>query len=375
MCTGEFPPDPQCGGMGSSILAAAAALTQAGHEVHVLHSAVNQPRVDVEHELGFTLHTRSIARSALRLFGRSGLAQAAAFRWHASKLGRFDVVEAPDWEAVVSGFVVLRRQPVVAYLATPTAITRAHGSTHGNRRREWFERWGCRRADARCSVGEPLSISLVELGWFDALSAVPIRPPCLLPELVAVDEVAMNETPMILAAGRFEPRKGFDLLIETAAKLKQPVSVVAIGSDTVGADGQSCVARLQHLAAKRGVDLTIVDAVSLTDMSVWYSRCWALVVPSTFESFSMVAMEAAAHYRTIVGSPSVGFVQLGSDSPGVLSLPREPEVWAAALDQILESRHEAVRRGRAAREFAMRHCAPATFAAQRGAIYEQITAR
>ncbi|MFT5432206.1 MAG: glycogen(starch) synthase [Myxococcota bacterium] len=374
LCTGEFPPSPSTGGIGTGTRSAAAALA-VHHDVHVLHCEAGLEPHDVTDPHGFTVHRRPIGRVSNRLFGRFGASQAWAFRRHADRLGRFDVVEAPDWEAAIAGFVIRRRQPVVANLFTPTEVIRSHGGTGGGWLRARLERWACQRADAVASSGPTLSADLAARGWFSDATDMPVRPLCLDPESSMYAASPVSGDPYVLGIGRLEARKGFGLLIRAVAQLSDRPEVVVVGRDVIDADGSRGSETLTNLANELGVRLRLEAPVRQPELEPLIEQAWVVAVPSTFESFSMAALEAAARARAVVGTDRIGFVALAADGEGVFCTAHTPEAFSQAIGPLLADRSAATAAGLAAQRMVRRDFGPATYAANRNELYDLLLER
>lgn len=104
----------------------------------------------------------------------------------------------------------------------------------------------------------------------------------------------------LLGVGRLLPEKGFDLLVRAAAVTDQAAVIVGDGPER-----QS----LEELAESLGADVTFAGEVAPDELAEYYRRARMVVVPSRREGFGMVAAEAAAMGRAVVGT-AVGGVPL-----------------------------------------------------------------
>ena len=117
-----------------------------------------------------------------------------------------------------------------------------------------------------------------------------------------------QEARIVLAAGRLVPEKGFDLLIEAIAGLPDAMLVVlGEGPDRL---------RLEQLAER----LAVSDRVSLpgyvTGTRDWLDRARLFVLPSRFEGFPAVLVEALAAGRPVVATACTPAIAL-IDDPAV----------------------------------------------------------
>lgn len=106
-----------------------------------------------------------------------------------------------------------------------------------------------------------------------------------------------NNGPKILAIGRLVHQKGFDLLLQALALIRRthPWTVLIAG------DGPEAE-RLRALAAQLGIEAAVQWVGAVTNPFPYY--CWAdlVVLPSRFEGFPNVALEAMACGRTVICS-------------------------------------------------------------------------
>jgi D-inositol-3-phosphate glycosyltransferase len=142
---------------------------------------------------------------------------------------------------------------------------------------------------------------------------------------------------MILFVGRIEPLKGLDTLIRAMSNLKlnhpdHPVHLAIIGGEPDAGLQQMSVemARLQKLCDELALDQTVIflGKRGQDTLPYYYSAAEMLVMPSHYESFGMVALEAMACGTPVIASEvgGLGFlVQNGETGytipdgdPGVL---------------------------------------------------------
>ena len=151
--------------------------------------------------------------------------------------------------------------------------------------------------------------------------------------------LGLNGEKVIVYVGRIEPIKGLELLLRSAAIMESEdaVKVLVIGGDRTH-DRE--VKRLKGLAEELGIEdmTTFVGVVDQRLLPLYYNAADVCVVPSYYESFGLVALEALACGTPVVASrvgglPSV--VQHGRT--GYLLSWRCPEPFADSLEAILSS--------------------------------------
>ncbi len=169
-----------------------------------------------------------------------------------------------------------------------------------------------------------------------------------------------NETCMLLYVGRIEPLKGLDTLIKAIAMMRRAgvyVCLAIIGGDAaVPVEAQSQeMRRIQELCHQEGLDdlVTFLGKKSQDTLPYYYSAAQAVVVPSHYESFGMVALEAMACGAPVVASEVGGLAYLVQDGVTGFTVPADdPQALAERLMLILKDRDLRKRLGQQAVEAA-----------------------
>lgn len=148
---------------------------------------------------------------------------------------------------------------------------------------------------------------------------------------------------MLLFVGRIEPLKGLDTLIRALAIMRAQgvyVCLMVIGGDPDQAslDGQTEMSRLKTLCAAAGLEdlVTFIGKRSQDTLPYYYSAAEVVVMPSFYESFGMVALEAMACGAPVVASQVGGLAYLVQDGVTGFSVPvDDPQMLADRLTLIL----------------------------------------
>lgn len=153
------------------------------------------------------------------------------------------------------------------------------------------------------------------------------------------------EDRMILFVGRIEPLKGVDSLIQAIPQLKlndkdRPVHLAIIGGDPTASaqDMTSEMTRLQKLCDELGVGQTVIflGKRAQDTLPYYYSAAEALVMPSLYESFGMVALEAMACGTPVIASEVGGLGYLVQNEVTGYTIPdSEPETLSDKLSWLL----------------------------------------
>jgi len=145
---------------------------------------------------------------------------------------------------------------------------------------------------------------------------------------------------MLLAVGRIQPIKGFELAVETLAILAEhfdDLGMVLVGGPS-GPRGDAELAHLTGLARERGVAdrLTVLPPRPHSEMPLLYQAADLTIVPSRSESFGLVAAEAQACGVPVVAANVGGLAYVVADQvSGLLVKGQDPRSFAAAAHRIL----------------------------------------
>ena len=152
---------------------------------------------------------------------------------------------------------------------------------------------------------------------------------------------------MILFVGRIEPLKGVDTLLQAMACLQlkdssQPVHLAIIGGDPSASPEQMTaeMARLKKMCDDLWLDQSVVflGKRDQDKLPYYYSAAEVLVMPSHYESFGMVALEAMACGTPVIASEVGGLAYLVRDGETGFTLPaEEPELLCDKLSWLLNN--------------------------------------
>jgi D-inositol-3-phosphate glycosyltransferase len=154
---------------------------------------------------------------------------------------------------------------------------------------------------------------------------------------------------MILYVGRIEPLKGIDTLIEAMSCLRvsdlhRPVHLAIIGGEPDASPEEMTaeMSRLQKLCDELCVGQTVVflGKRSQDTLPYYYSAAEALVMPSLYESFGMVALEAMACGTPVIASEVGGLAYLVQNEVTGYTIPdSEPDTLCEKLSWLLGDPH------------------------------------
>ncbi|MEZ4859914.1 MAG: glycosyltransferase [Caldilineaceae bacterium] len=179
----------------------------------------------------------------------------------------------------------------------------------------------------------------------------------------------------ILFVGRIEPLKGIDTLLLAMSILQErhPEAIkntclAIVGGDPWTDDLDTEMARLQKLRAELGIHdlVTFLGAKDQEILPYYYAAAEMVVMPSHYESFGMVALEAMAMGTPVIASEVGGLAHLVKHGVNGFHVPsRDPEALAARILQLLTDKSLRIQLGQQARADAKRYSWPAIVAQMR----------
>jgi D-inositol-3-phosphate glycosyltransferase len=152
----------------------------------------------------------------------------------------------------------------------------------------------------------------------------------------------------ILFTGRIEPLKGIDTLLEAIALLKQrhiadlsETCVTIIGGNPWAETLDEEMERLQRMSLELGLD-DLVAFAGARDQNVlpyYYAAAEMVVMPSHYESFGMVALEAMAMGTPVIASEVGGLAYVVCDGYNGFLVPRrDAQALAYRIADLLNDR-------------------------------------
>ena len=371
----EYPPAERMGGIGTHTATTARALARRGHDVCVI-SRGDETTYEEEGVLVHRLRDRWLPQPAAeRLWARRRTAAVAR---------RFspEVVQAAEWEAEAWWLARFAAVPLVTRLATPTYLL--DELNHGAPRPETalvrrLEREQARRSAA---VYAPTRAIADRVGADWGLADVE-----LIPNPVDVDDVLRlgtgSDPGLSLPArflaffGRLERRKGIETLAQALrhALARHPdVHAVLIGRDPHD-EGGALMARVRAALEPVRDRVHVLGELPRPQALAVVSRAELVVVPSLWESFGYVCVEALALGRPVVASAAGGLADIVEDGvSGWLVPPGDAGELAERLTAALGQGEALARAGEAASRRAA-DFAVEPIAGRIEALYERVAAQ
>lgn len=149
---------------------------------------------------------------------------------------------------------------------------------------------------------------------------------------------------ILLFVGRIEPLKGIDTIITALDVIRQenPEALNQVRLAIVGGDPNDKfdteMMRLQSLTEELGLSDVVLfsGAKDQKELPTYYAAATVVIMPSDYESFGMVALEAMATGTPVIASQVGGLGYLIKDrETGFLVPVREPESIACCITKII----------------------------------------
>lgn len=161
---------------------------------------------------------------------------------------------------------------------------------------------------------------------------------------------------VILYVGRFDPRKGIETLVravgQSSLRSSADLQLIIGGGSRPGQSDGIERDRIEGIVAELGLREITEFPGRLADdaLAVYYAAANVCVVPSHYEPFGLVAIEAMASQTPVVAS-DVGGLQFTvvPEETGLLAPPKDAAAFAAAIDRILADPEWQQQLGQAAR--------------------------
>jgi len=149
--------------------------------------------------------------------------------------------------------------------------------------------------------------------------------------------LGLPDAPLLLYVGRLTPIKGLETLLEAFALLAERPLLLLIGGDQdEPVNGHA--ARLRGLVEGRGLApwVRFLGAQPQERLRLYYAASDATVMPSYYESFGMVALEAMACGSPVIASSVGGLTTTVRDGvTGFLVPDSDPAALAATIGRVL----------------------------------------
>ncbi|HEV7473242.1 MAG TPA: glycosyltransferase family 4 protein [Pyrinomonadaceae bacterium] len=171
-------------------------------------------------------------------------------------------------------------------------------------------------ADERI-VTIPNGINLARFDPLNARSRVAVRRSFGVPD----------EAPLVLFVGSQFRLKGLEFAIRGLAEMKTRAFLLVVGGDTQ--------APFKRLAEQLNVSDRVIFAGSRSDLPEIYPAADAFVLPTLYETFALVCLEAMASGLPVLAAPVGGIEDYLVDGKNGFHIQRDSQEIALKLDRVL----------------------------------------
>jgi len=177
----------------------------------------------------------------------------------------------------------------------------------------------------------PCGTDLKKFGKFDRHSAR---------KLLSIDD----EAKVIIYAGRFDPRKGLETLERAEARhevrQQDKLQLIIAGGSRPGRSDGDERERIEAIVKQLNLEniTTFTGRLEHEQLSLYYTAADTVVVPSHYEPFGLVAIEAMSSGTPVVAS-NVGGLKytVVPEETGLLAPPQDEQAFAKAIARIISN--------------------------------------
>ena len=136
-----------------------------------------------------------------------------------------------------------------------------------------------------------------------------------------------NDVPLVLFVGSQYRLKGLEFALRALPEMRTRAVLLVIGADAA--------APFRRLAEELGISDRVIFAGARTDLPTIYPAADAFVLPTLYETFALVCLEAMASGLPVLASRVGGIEDYLRDGQNGLHIERDPTEIAAKLDRVL----------------------------------------
>ncbi|MFC7447383.1 glycosyltransferase family 4 protein [Rhodococcus daqingensis] len=367
MVSWEYPP-VVVGGLGRHVHHLATELVEAGHEVVVLSrrptgtDASTHPTIT--HISEGVLVVAVAEDPAHFVFGEDMLAWTLAMGHAMVRAGvalgkpglgdgwQPDVVHAHDW-LVAHPAIALAEYFDVPLVSTlhATEAGRHSGWISGtiNRQVHSVEWWLANESDSIITCSVSMEDEVTELYGPQLPPITVIRNGIDVTTWNYRQRAPRSGPPRLLFVGRLEYEKGVQDIIAALPRIRRshPGTTLAVAGEGTQFEWLQQEARTNRVLRS----VTFLGNLDHTELLSWLHAADAIVLPSRYEPFGIIALEAAAAGTPLVTSTAGGLGEAVVDGvTGMSFLPGDVEGLTSAVREVLDDPAAAQRRAEAARE-------------------------
>ena len=336
----EYFPDVTLGGIGTYTRNMSRALCDLGHNVHVITSTKGKDTTYTDN--GLTFHLLSQRRVLPKEIWYLRYSHAVK-RQFLSIDCRFDIVQASEFAAEALWLSIGHSARLITRLATPLFLVRKlmrKGNVAQRPLVNWMERFQTTHSDAIFSSTHVLADVVCDNWKLDRTNVAVIPNSIDIKRVIRLGDGRSETLPFgineyLLFFGRLEERKGVHILAQALpAVFKQfpKIKVVFAGEDH-GFRGQSMLDYVMQCAVEYQENIIFLGGCPQEKLFPVLKSAKLVVLPSLWEAFGFVSIEAMALGRPVIATSGSGFAEIIEN--GVSGLLVEPGNQEALSAQII----------------------------------------
>ncbi|MFX0133255.1 MAG: glycosyltransferase family 4 protein [Candidatus Hodarchaeota archaeon] len=354
----EYPPETHIGGIGTYTYNMASALAKYGHEVHVIASTKNEALTVKDN--GVFVHR--IKRRKIKLKELEHLYYSYLVAKKITKIDRyFDIVQSSEFASEAFWFSMNKKFPLVTRLATPFyLLEELNGKMFFGPRPlfNWMEKKQTLNSNGIFSSTTALAKNVVSKWKIDP-SVVEVIPNSV--DLSRVKRLgsnmplpdALQNIDYLVYFGRLEERKGVCVLAAALPSVLERfphLYMVFVGAD-FGYRGSPMRDYIFKRAKKNKNKIIFFDNLPHEELFPIVKSARIVILPSLWEAFGFVCVEAMALGRPVIATSGSGFEEIIENNiSGYLIEPGNSELLAQKIINCLRNEVELRRISIGARE-------------------------
>ncbi|WLV24328.1 glycosyltransferase [Aciduricibacillus chroicocephali] len=295
-------------------------------------------------------------------------------------LNAYDAIHSHYWLSGLLGLKIAEKYNLpLIHTSHSLGIAKAHATGKRDERRLAAERHILRNADQIIATTK----SEKELIEQFAKGHAPVHVISIGVDKVFEPELSKassGQEPLFVYAGRLEETKGIHTLLKAFSILKKKnpgnrAKLILAGGEASQVDlenGLPTVPALKEAVTGIEEDVRFIGPQPPEVLATLFNKALATVVPSFYESFGMVAAEAQSCGSPVIASKVGGLANIVVDGEtGLLTMPRDADDLALAMEAFLDNQLLARRMGRNAAIYAKKHFRWKSITEQIAALYEE----
>lgn len=317
----EYPPETHVGGIGTYTYNMAGALASMGHTIHVVTSTEHSERTYQDN--GVWVH-RILNRQFMPIeFSQFKYSYYAAKK--VSEIGcEFDIIQSSEFAAEALWYSFNKKYPLITRLATPFfQLRRLNGRFFLGLRpfSNWMEKYQTLHSNGVFTSTKVMAEVVAE-EWGIETSSIKVIPNSV--DLSRIMKLGNNEPvpgnlenlDYLVYFGRLEERKGVNILADILPEIFKrfsDLSMVFVGSDYPyrGSSMREYIRKESNQFLNR---IIFYDNLPQGELFPIVNAAKMVILPSLWEAFGFVCVEAMALGRPVVAGSGSGFEEIIEDN-------------------------------------------------------------